>query len=55
MKKRERGRTTEVLLLKDLAPRQVIKGGAGKRVFGDIDVIEREKTQRPNTRKRKRK
>jgi hypothetical protein len=54
MKKRERGRTTEVLLLRDLAPRQEIKGGAGKRVFGDVDVVQ-EKPVRPAPRKRKRK
>jgi hypothetical protein len=33
MKKRERGRG-DVILLRDLAPRQEVKGGAGKRVFG---------------------
>jgi len=54
MKKRERGRTTEVLLLKDLAPRKEIKGGAGKRIFGDVDVVG-EKPERPAARKRKRK
>jgi hypothetical protein len=54
MKKRERGRTTEVLLLKDLAPRVEIKGGVGKRVFGDVDVVP-EKPERLTRRKRKRK
>jgi len=54
MKKRERGRTTEVLLLKDLAPRVEIKGGAAKRVFGDVDVVP-ERPERPARRKRKRK
>jgi hypothetical protein len=33
MKKRER-RRGDVILLRDLAPRQEITGGAGKRVFG---------------------
>jgi len=33
MKKRER-RRGDVILLRDLAPRQEIRGGAGKRVFG---------------------
>jgi hypothetical protein len=54
MKKRERGRTTEVLLLKDLAPRDEVKGGAGKRVFGDVDAP-REQPERSTPRKRKRK
>ena len=33
MKKRERPRG-DVILLRDLAPRQEIKAGAGRRVFG---------------------
>ncbi len=33
MKKRERPRG-DVILLRDLAPRQEVKAGAGKRVFG---------------------
>ena len=33
MKKRER-RRGDVILLRDLAPRQEIRGGSGKRVFG---------------------
>jgi len=53
MKKRERGRTTEVLLLKDLAPREEVKGGAGKRVFGDVDVPKVK--PEASSRKRKRK
>ncbi len=35
MKKRERPRG-DVILLRDLAPRQEVKGGAGKRVFGSF-------------------
>ena len=35
MKKRER-RRGDVILLRDLAPRQEIKAGAGKRVFGAL-------------------
>jgi hypothetical protein len=34
MKKRHR-RAEEVILLKDLAPRQDVRGGSGKRVFGE--------------------
>jgi hypothetical protein len=33
MKKKERHRG-DVILLRDLAPRREVKGGAGKRVFG---------------------
>jgi hypothetical protein len=35
MKKRER-RRGDVILLRDLAPREEIRGGAGKRVFGSF-------------------
>jgi len=55
MKKRER-RRGDVILLKDLAPRQEIRAGAGKRVFGAASV-ENEEPQRaePDKNEKKRK
>ncbi len=53
MKKKER-RRPDVVLLKDLAPREDVKGGAGKRVFGDVDG-HKDNAQRPERPKRRRK
>jgi hypothetical protein len=55
MKKRER-RRGDVILLRDLAPRQEIKAGAGKRVFG-APSSENEEPQRtgPDKKEKKRK
>ena len=55
MKKRER-RGGGVILLRDLAPREEIRGGAGKRVFG-ASAAENGKPQRtePNKKEKKRK
>ncbi|MEO8431055.1 MAG: hypothetical protein ABI592_06055 [Acidobacteriota bacterium] len=52
--KRIRRRTREVVLLKDLAPRQEIKGGSGKRLFGErIASTESEAKARRVSRKTK--
>jgi hypothetical protein len=55
MKKKERLRGG-VILLRDLAPRQEIKAGAGKRVFG-ASAAENGKPQRtePDKKEKKRK
>lgn len=55
MKKRE-GRRGDVILLRDLAPRQEVKGGTGKRLFG-ASVGENGELQRtePGRKEKKRK
>ncbi len=55
MKKRER-RRGDVILLRDLAPRQEIRGGAGKRVFGasGVESGEPQRTE-PDKKEKKRK
>jgi len=58
MKKRER-RRGDVILLRDLAPRQEIKGGAGKRVFGapsgENEEPQRAEPDKKNKKEKKRK
>jgi hypothetical protein len=53
MKKRER-RRGDVILLRDLAPRQEIKAGVGKRVFG-ASAAENGKPQRTEPAKKEKK
>jgi hypothetical protein len=52
MKRRHR-RTEEVILLKDLAPRQDVRGGSGKRVFGEpVETARPSETEREKKPKR---
>jgi len=49
--KSSRRRRADVILLKDLAPRTDVRGGAGKRVFGEPVESRREGTQTERKRK----
>ena len=52
--KKSRRRREDVILLNDLAPRKEVKGGTGKRVFGEF-VAGNEVPPRPKTGKQEKK